>query len=92
MSWALWERGDCDGAVREMQKMAPIPDPAQRMLAAALSCAGRTEEAKDALAIFLKTSSQASLHEERERLAPIWGASGSLDRWIKDLRSAGMPE
>jgi TolB-like protein/DNA-binding winged helix-turn-helix (wHTH) protein len=92
MSWALWERGDCDGAVREMQKMAPIPDPAQRMLAAALSCAGRTEEAKDALAKFLKTSSQASLHEERERLAPIWGASGSLDRWIKDLRSAGMPE
>jgi TolB-like protein/DNA-binding winged helix-turn-helix (wHTH) protein len=92
MSWALWEKGDCDGAVREMRKMAPIPDPAQRMLAAALSCAGRPEEAKQALAIFLKTSNQASLQGERERLAPIWGASGSLDRWIEDLRSAGMPE
>lgn len=92
MSWALWEKGDCDGAVREMQKMAPIPDPAQRMLAAALSCAGRVENAKEALAIFLKTSNQKSLRDERERLTPIWGASGSLDRWIKDLRAAGMPE
>jgi TolB-like protein/DNA-binding winged helix-turn-helix (wHTH) protein len=92
MSWALWEKGDCEGAAREMQKMAPIPDPAQRMLAAALSCAGRHEEAKEALAIFLKTSNHASLQGERERLAPIWGASGSLDRWVKDLRRAGMPE
>jgi tetratricopeptide (TPR) repeat protein len=92
MSWALWEKGDCDGAVREMRKMAPIPDPAQRMLAAALSCAGHAEAARDALAIFLRTSNQASLQGERERLAPLWAASGSLDRWIEDLRNAGMPE
>jgi TolB-like protein/DNA-binding winged helix-turn-helix (wHTH) protein len=92
MSWALWEKGDCDGAVREMQRMAPIPDPAQRMLAAALSCAGRSEAAREALAIFLKTSNHASLQGERERLAPLWAASGSLDRWIEDLRQAGMPE
>jgi TolB-like protein/DNA-binding winged helix-turn-helix (wHTH) protein len=92
MSWALWETGDCDGAVREMRKMAPIPDPAQRMLAAALSCAGHAEAARDALAIFLRTSNQASLQGERERLAPLWAASGSLDRWIEDLRIAGMPE
>jgi TolB-like protein/DNA-binding winged helix-turn-helix (wHTH) protein len=91
MSWALWETGNCDGAVREMQRMAPIPDPAQRMLAAALSCAGRPEAARDALATFLRTSNQASLQGERERLAPLW-SPGSLDRWIADLRAAGMPE
>jgi tetratricopeptide (TPR) repeat protein len=92
MSWALWEKHDCDGAVLEMQKMSPIPDGALRMYAAALSCAGQTEAARKALANFLKTSNQASLHDERERLAPIWAASGSLDRWIDDLRAAGMPE
>jgi hypothetical protein len=92
MSWALWEKGDCDGAALEMQKMATIPDGAQRMYAAALSCAGQTEAARKTLAIFLKTSNQATLHGERERLAPIWAASGSLDRWIDDLRAAGMPE
>jgi TolB-like protein len=82
MSWALWEKGDCDGAVREMQKMAPIPDPAQRMLAAALSCAGRPEAARDALAIFLKDLQPGKLAGERERLAPLWAARqpGSLDR------------
>jgi len=92
LSWALWEKGDCDGAVREMQKMAPIPDAARRMLASALSCAGQTEAAREALAVFLKTSNQASLHAERERLAPLWTVPGSLDRWIVDLRGAGMPE
>jgi len=92
MSWALWEKRDCDGAVLEMQKMATIPNPAQRMYAAALSCAGRIAAAREALAIFLKTSNQASLRGERERLAPIWAASGSLDRWVDDLRAAGMPE
>ena len=55
MSWALWEKGDCDGAALEMQKMATIPDGAQRMYAAALSCAGQTEAARK-LAIFMKTS------------------------------------
>jgi hypothetical protein len=74
-----------------MQRMAPIPDPAQRMLAAALSCAGRSEAARAALATFLSTSNQASLQGERERLAMLW-SPGSLDRWIKDLRDAGMPE
>jgi TolB-like protein/DNA-binding winged helix-turn-helix (wHTH) protein len=92
LSWALWEKHDCDGAVLEMQRMATIPDGAQRMYAVALSCAGQTEAARKALAIFLKTSNQATLHGERERLAPIWAASGSLDRWIDDLRAAGMPE
>lgn len=92
MSWALWEKRDCEGAVHEMQKMAPIPDPAQRMLAAALSCDGQLEAAREALAIFLKSSNQTSLHQERARLAPLWTANGSLDRWIGDLRAAGMPE
>ena len=92
MSWALWEKGDCDGAVLEMQKMATIPDPAQRMYAAALSCAGQRDRARDALAIFLQSSNQATLRGERERLATLWSASGSLDRWIEDLRAAGMPE
>lgn len=92
MSWALWEKGNCEGAVREMRMMAPIPDPAQRMLAAALSCAGHLEAAREALAIFLRTSNQASLRGERERLTPLWTAPGSLDRWIDDLGNAGMPE
>jgi tetratricopeptide (TPR) repeat protein len=92
LSWALWEKHDCDGAVLEMQRMATIPDPAQRMYAAALSCAGQTDAARNALAVFLRTSNQATLRGERDRLAPIWAASGSLDRWIEDLRAAGMPE
>lgn len=92
LSWALWEKRDCGGAVLEMQKMAVIPDPAQRMYAAALSCAGQMEAARKALSNFLRTSNQATLKGERERLAPIWAASGSLERWIIDLRAAGMPE
>jgi TolB-like protein/DNA-binding winged helix-turn-helix (wHTH) protein len=92
MSWALWENEDCDASVQSMERMDRIPDPAQRMYAAALACAGDVERAQEALAIFLATSNQATLSAERTRLEGFWTATDSLDRWIEDLRTAGMPE
>lgn len=92
MAWALWEKGDCDAAVASMHRMDRITDPAHRMYAAALACAGQVEAAQEALAIFLKNSSHATLDGERARMEKQWTATGSLDRWIEDLRVAGMPE
>ncbi len=92
MSWALWEKGDCDAAVSSMRRMDRIPDPAHRMYAAALACAGHVEAAREALAVFLEHSNQATLSDERTRYKGIWTAPGSVDRWIEDLRTAGMPE
>lgn len=92
MSWALWQNGDCESAETSMRRMDKIPAPAQRMFAATLACQGKIEEAKAALAIFLEGSNQNTLAGERERMLNLWTAPGALDRWIADLRLAGMPE
>lgn len=92
MSWALWQKGDCAGAEAEMRRMDRLSPPAYRMLAAALACQGKIEEARAALAVFTAKSSQVTLRGERERMAEMWTAPGALDRWIEDLRLAGMRE
>ena len=92
MGWALWEKHDCGGSVAAMHRMSKIEIPAQRMLAASYSCLGDKQKAHEALSIFLNTSSQATLRGERERMQKLWTAPGSLDRWVEDLRLAGMPE
>jgi TolB-like protein/DNA-binding winged helix-turn-helix (wHTH) protein len=91
MAWALWEKRDCEGAVAAMHRMAKIYDAAQRMLAVSYACLGDKQKAHEALAIFLETSSQSTLRSEREKLQNMWNEE-SLDRWLEDLRFAGMPE
>jgi TolB-like protein len=92
MGWALWEKNDCGAALKAMQKMARIPSGAQRMLAGIHACLGNEREAKEALAIFIKDSEGESISKERRQWEKIWTAPGSLDRWIKHMRIAGLPE
>ena len=49
-------------------------------------------KAQAALATFQEGSPDSTLGEERRRWEKIWTAPGSLDRWIEDMRFAGMPE
>ena len=78
---------------RKCGRWRPIPDGAQKMFAAALSCAGHLDEARTALATFLQdVQSHNAAWGTRKLLAPMWTAPGSLDRWIVDLRRAGMVE
>ncbi|KUM24233.1 hypothetical protein AU467_07440 [Mesorhizobium loti] len=92
MSWALWEKNDCPAALASLRKMSRIPNPAYRMLAGIYACLGNQREAKEALAVFLKDSPDESISKERKHWEKIWTAPGSLDRWIKDMRFAGLPE
>jgi TolB-like protein/DNA-binding winged helix-turn-helix (wHTH) protein/Tfp pilus assembly protein PilF len=92
MGWALWEKRDCAGALRAMQRMAKIPPAAHQMLAAIHACLGDRNAAQQALAVYRTESPARTLREERETWAAIWTAPGSLDRWIEDMRFAGMRE
>jgi TolB-like protein/DNA-binding winged helix-turn-helix (wHTH) protein len=92
MGWALWEKHDCAGALLAMQRMARIPQAAHRMLAGIHACLGDKEKAQEALAEFLRDSPAKTLSEERRTWEGLWTAPGSLDRWIEDMRLAGMPE
>ena len=62
------------------------------MLAGIHACLGNEREAKDALAVVLKDSPGESIRKERREWEKLWTAPGSLDRWIKHMRIAGLPE
>ena len=92
MGWALWEKNDCEAALKAMRKMSRIPSGAHRMLAGIHACLGNEREAKEALAVFLQNSPGESISKERRKWEKIWTAPGSLDRWIEHMRIAGLPE
>ncbi|WP_274631390.1 winged helix-turn-helix domain-containing tetratricopeptide repeat protein [Arvimicrobium flavum] len=92
MGWALYEKNDCGAALTAMRKMSRIPNGAHRMLAGIYACLGNKEEAKKALAVFLKDSPRDSIHEQRRKWSKNYTAPGSLDRWIEHMRFAGLPE
>jgi tetratricopeptide (TPR) repeat protein len=92
MGWALWEKNDCRAALAAMQKMSRIPIGAHRMLAGIHACLGSDRAAKEALAVYLRNSPGESISKERRKWEKIWTAPGSLDRWIEQMRIAGLPE
>ncbi|GAA4134104.1 winged helix-turn-helix domain-containing tetratricopeptide repeat protein [Aminobacter aganoensis] len=91
MGWALWEKNDCGAALTAMRKMSRIPSGANRMLAGIHACLGNKQEARKALAAFLKDSPGDSIGKHRKQWEKTM-TPGSLDRWIKDMRFAGLPE
>lgn len=91
MGWALWEKNDCGAALTAMRKMSRIPSGANRMLAGIHACLGNKQEARKALAAFLKDSPGDSISKHRKQWEKTM-TPGSLDRWIRDMRFAGLPE
>jgi len=92
LAWAYWASGDCDAAKAAYLPMTRVSQSAQKTRAAVLACAGDIEDANDAMEIYLEAQPAATLANERERLQDRWKTPAELDRWLKDLRAAGMPD
>lgn len=92
MGWALWEKHDCNGALAAMQRMSKIPKGAHRMLAGIYACLGDAEKARAAYRVFYKDAKEPTIAEQRAEWQGIWTAPGSLDRWLEDMRVAGMKD
>ncbi len=92
MGWALYEMNDCGAALAAMRKMSKIPIGAYRRLAGIYACLEKEREAKEALLVFLKDSPGESISKERRLWGNLYTAPGALDRWIKHMRFAGLPE
>ena len=91
MGWALYEKNDCGAALAWMRKMSRIPDGAYRTLALIHACLGNDREAKEALAVFLN-SPLDSISKLRKQMEKVYTAPGGLERWLKHMRIAGLPE
>ena len=89
---ALWTAEDCDTALSTMLSMAKIPNMARLTLAAIFVCLGRQEEAKATIGEFLQSEPDYSIAEVKDKTQYLYKDPAILDRWIADLRTAGLPE
>ena len=92
MGWALYHKNDCEAALAAMRKMSRIQNSAQRTLAGIHACLGNVREAREALAVFLKDSPGESISKQRKQWEKVDTAPGALERWLKHMRIAGLPE
>ncbi len=92
LGWAYWQNNECDKGLEAMLSMAsPHPD-SQTMLAAIYSCLNRFEDAKEAMKVYLKKRPNRTLAVEAEFVGKQWTDTNTQDRWLNDMRLAGMPE
>jgi adenylate cyclase len=91
-AWAYWQSGNCEEALKAMQSMSEQPVESFKLLSVIHTCLGNRSRAKELLAAYLEKSPGWSIAREYELNARNWTAEGALDRWLENLRSAGMPE
>jgi Tfp pilus assembly protein PilF len=94
--WYLWNlgmaqyfAGEYEGALASLKRMSNPPNGARRTLAAVLVRLGRVEEARAVIATFREQEPDFTL-ATMENFA--FQNRTYLERWMEDLRTAGLPE
>lgn len=90
--WAYWQTNQCDKGVSAMTSMANPPVTSQRMLAALYACLGDKKNAQSALQVYLDKRPDYTMKDEIEKISSgQWEVPGAVERWLDDMRFAGMP-
>jgi TolB-like protein/class 3 adenylate cyclase/Tfp pilus assembly protein PilF len=92
LGWARYYAGDYEGGLAAMFGIANLPNLARRTLAAILVRLGRIDEAKAVMAEFLQNAPDYTAKKLRLNLAGKFHDPGDMERFIADLRVAGLPE
>jgi len=94
--WYFWDlgiaqyfAGQYQAALDTLNKMSNPYNGVRRIRAAVLVRLGRLEEAREVISKFIETDLEMTLEEMED--SP-WQGGEYLDRWIADLRVAGLPE
>ena len=97
--WYLWNLGfaqyfieDYEAAVESFMQMKTIPNLARRQLAAAYVGMGNVTEARAVIEEFLKNAPDYSIGKLRLNFKGKFSNPNDLERFVKDLRTAGLPE
>jgi tetratricopeptide (TPR) repeat protein len=97
--WFYWSlgfaqlfNGECEAAAASILSMAKTPYRANRTLAAAYVCLGRTEDAKAAIAKLLEKEPGHTISQVRAKMQARFTDQAELERWLDALRVAGLPE
>ena len=89
LGWAYYLVGEYDKAYAALTSVSDPPNNLRRDLAATCVRLGRLEEARSVAAELLVRDPQYSL--DRERMLPFED-SAPLERYLDDLRQAGLPD
>lgn len=92
LALALWADGQCDAALQTIRQVSNLPSRALPKRIVIQVCAGELEAARSSMSKLLTAIPNRTLQFERDRYGDVWTAPGGLERWLDDLRAAGMPE
>ncbi len=90
LGWAQYFTGEYEEALASLKRMSNPPNGARTDLAAVLVRLGRIEEARAVIAAFREQEPDVTLTIMEQRFSfqnPTY-----LERWMEDLRTAGLPE
>jgi adenylate cyclase len=90
LGWAQYTVGQYDDALATLNRMSNPPNGVRRMLAAVLVRLDRLQEARAVMAAYIENGLDVTLEEMKANKS--WKHREYLDRWIDDLRTAGLPE
>ncbi len=89
LGWAQYFAGDYEDALASLKRMSNPPNGSLRTLAAVLVRLGRVEEARTVIAAFREKAPDFTV-ATMENFA--FQNRTYLERWMEDLRTAGLPD
>ena len=92
LGWAYWQNNECDKGLEAMLSMSSPHYDSHTMLAANYSCLGEIEKAKEAMGKYLEKRPTRNLAAEAEFVGKQWISKEIQERWLNDMKLAGMPE
>lgn len=92
LGWAQYSVGACDEALATMRKWSRVPPLANTTLAGIYICLGDIDKAREAIVALRDTDREFSVAKFRLNLQGKYEDPAILERWIDDLRKAGLPE
>ena len=90
-AWAHWQADQCSAARAAYLRMSNPPIESFKLQSAIHRCLGQDTAATEVLRTYLKTFPDWTMRREAELNKDLWTAPGALNRWLTDLRHAGMP-
>ena len=91
LGWAYWQNNQCEKGLEAMLSMSAPHHDSLTMLAANYACLDRVDEAKDAMAKYLEKRPEKTLVTEKEFVSKQWLDEKIQQRWLNDMKLAGMP-
>lgn len=88
-AWVLWQDRQCEKAFLSLNNISKLPTETYKLLAVINVCLDDQNAAKEAFQTFASKYPDWNSSKEAKLHSP-WAHQPSLDRWLSELRTAGL--